>query len=372
MRNSTNESGKRGNAGKKARPAARTIKGKEKTFEKKEITYRKDRPIEKISHGRDKPFEKREPSFRKGRPADKTRPDREKSFEKKEPSFRKDRPADKTRPDREMSSGKKEISFRKGRPSGKTSHDREKSFEKKEHSEDIRLNRFIANAGICSRREADNYIKMGLIKVNDKLVTEVGTKIKPDDSVKFNGEILRTEQKVYILLNKPKDYITTVEDPHATKTVLDLIQGACRERVYPVGRLDRMTTGLLLLTNDGELTKKLTHPSYNKKKVYHVQLNKSLKAADFVKISNGIELEDGLIKPDALNYIDESDKSELGIEIHSGRNRIVRRIFENFDYVIRKLDRVYYAGLTKKNLPRGKWRFLTTAELAILKSGRYF
>jgi 23S rRNA pseudouridine2605 synthase len=244
------------------------------------------------------------------------------------------------------------------------------SLKKADH-DGIRLNRFIANAGICSRREADEYISTGLIKVNDKLVTELGTKINETDIVKFNGEIIKTERKVYILLNKPKDYITTVDDPHASKTVLDLIKGACRERVYPVGRLDRMSTGLLLITNDGEITKQLTHPAFNKKKIYHVQLNKSLKSRDFLKISQGIELEDGFIKPDSINYVNEEDKTEIGIEIHSGKNRIVRRIFEHLEYTVQKLDRVYYAGLTKKNLPRGKWRFLSNSEISIIKTGRY-
>jgi len=246
-----------------------------------------------------------------------------------------------------------------------------KQLSRDEQQDGIRLNRFIANAGICSRREADEYIKTGLIKVNDKLITELGYKINLSDIVKFNGEIIRTEKKVYILLNKPKDYITTVDDPHAIKTVLDLVKGACKERIYPVGRLDRMSTGLLLLTNDGELTKKLTHPKYNKKKIYHVVLNKSLKSADILKISEGIELEDGFIKADSVNYVNETDKSEIGIEIHSGKNHIVRRIFEHFDYKVLKLDRVYFAGLTKKNLPRGKWRFLTEKELSVLKMGSY-
>lgn len=240
-----------------------------------------------------------------------------------------------------------------------------------EESDEIRLNRFIANAGICSRREADKYIEMGLIKVNDKLITELGYKVKPTDSIKFNGELIRTERKVYILINKPKDYITTVEDPHATKTVLDLIKGACKERVYPVGRLDRNSTGLVLITNDGDLTKQITHPKYNKKKVYHVTLNKSLKEQDMKKVLDGVELEDGFIKADSINYVDITDKCEIGIEIHSGKNHIIRRIFEFLEYKVTKLDRVYYAGLTKKNLPRGKWRFLTEREIGILKQGSY-
>jgi len=238
-------------------------------------------------------------------------------------------------------------------------------------SEEIRLNRYLANAGICSRREADEYIKAGLVTVNGHLVTEMGVKIKPGDEVKYNGEALREEKKVYILLNKPKDYVTTVEDPHAKRTVLDLIKGACKERVYPVGRLDRNTTGVLLLTNDGDLTKKLTHPRYEKLKIYHVHLNKGLKHADLEKIATGVHLEDGMIRADAINYADPADKSQVGIEIHSGRNHIVRRIFESLGYEVAKLDRVYFAGLTKKNLSRGEWRLLSEKEINLLKMNAY-
>jgi 23S rRNA pseudouridine2605 synthase len=238
-------------------------------------------------------------------------------------------------------------------------------------SEEIRLNRYLASAGICSRREADEYIKAGLVTVNGQLVTEMGVRIKPGDEVKYNGEALREEKKVYILLNKPKDYVTTVEDPHAKKTVLDLIKGACKERVYPVGRLDRNTTGVLLLTNDGDLTKKLTHPRYEKLKIYHVHLNKNLKYADLEKIATGVHLDDGMIKADAINYADPVDKSQVGVEIHSGRNHIVRRIFETLGYDVVKLDRVYFAGLTKKNLNRGEWRILSDKEISMLKMNAY-
>jgi 23S rRNA pseudouridine2605 synthase len=235
----------------------------------------------------------------------------------------------------------------------------------------IRLNKYIASTGICSRREADEFIRAGLVTVNDKLVTELGTKVIPDDVIKYNGETLREERKVYILLNKPKDYITTVEDPHAKKTVLDLIKGSCKERVYPVGRLDRNTTGVLLLTNDGELTKRLTHPKFEKLKIYHVYLNKNMKQTDIEKISTGITLEDGFIKADAISYADPVDKTQVGIEIHSGRNKIVRRIFEHLGYEVVKLDRVYFAGLTKKNLRRGEWRFLSEREANILKMNAF-
>ena len=247
-----------------------------------------------------------------------------------------------------------------------------KDMPKAKHEDElIRLNKYIASTGVCSRREADDFIQAGLITVNDKLVTELGTKIKPTDVIKYNGERLREERKVYILLNKPKDYITTLEDPHAKRTVIDLIKGACRERVYPVGRLDRNTTGVLLLTNDGEMTKRLTHPKFEKLKVYQIELNKGLRPADMDKIASGIMLDDGFIKADAINYIDPEDKKQIGIEIHSGRNRIVRRIFEQLGYDIRKLDRVYFAGLTKKGLSRGQWRLLTEQEIHLLKMNAF-
>ncbi len=235
----------------------------------------------------------------------------------------------------------------------------------------IRLNKYIASTGLCSRRQADDYIKNGLITINGNLVSELGTKVKPGDDVRFNGERLKMERNVYILLNKPKDHITTVKDNYAKRTVLDIIAGACKERVYPVGRLDKNTTGVLLITNDGELTKKLTHPSSNKKKIYHVHLDKAAKKGDLMKIAEGITLDDGFIAADSINYVNENDKTQVGIEIHSGRNRIVRRIFEHLGYKIKKLDRVYFCGLTKKGLQRGEWRFLSDKEIAILKMGSY-
>jgi len=242
---------------------------------------------------------------------------------------------------------------------------------KTSESRDIRLNKYIASSGICSRRQADEYIKAGLISVNGKVVSQLGSKVLPTDTVKYDGKLLKNEKKVYILMNKPRDHITTMEDPHAKKKVIDIIGNKCPERVYPVGRLDRNTTGVLLLTNDGDLTRKLTHPSFNKKKIYHVFLDKNLARGDMNKISKGIKLEDGLIKPDAIHYVNESDKTQIGLEIHSGMNRVVRRIFEHLEYRVNKLDRVYFGGLTKKGLQRGQWRYLTEKEINFLISGRF-
>jgi 23S rRNA pseudouridine2605 synthase len=235
----------------------------------------------------------------------------------------------------------------------------------------IRLNKYIANSGICSRREADELISAGLVSVNGVVVSELGSKILPTDEIKYNGEKLREERKVYILLNKPKDFVTTLDDPNARRTVMELVASACRERVYPVGRLDRQTTGVLLLTNDGELTKTLTHPKYEKKKIYEVTLDKKVTHADLEKIVEGIELEDGVIRADAVAYASDDDKKTVGIELHSGKNRIVRRIFESLGYKVNKLDRVYFAGLTKKGMKRGQWRFLTEKEVTMLKMGSY-
>ena len=235
---------------------------------------------------------------------------------------------------------------------------------------EIRLNRFLAQSGICSRREADDFITAGLVSVNGQVVTVLGTKVMPTDEVKFNDSRVQGEKKVYLVLNKPKGYVTSLDDPHAGKTVMELVQGACTERIYPVGRLDKNSLGLLLFTNDGDLTKQLTHPSYQKKKIYQVTLDKPLTRADMDRIAEGITLEDGEIFADEISYVKEN-KQEIGIEIHSGRNRIVRRIFEFLGYTVTKLDRVYYAGLTKKNLKRGAWRFLTREEVERLKSGQY-
>jgi 23S rRNA pseudouridine2605 synthase len=234
-------------------------------------------------------------------------------------------------------------------------------------NEKIRLNRFLSNSGVCSRRDADMYIQTGCVTVNGKIVSELGSKVSLNDEVRFNGQLLNPEKKVYLLLNKPKGYVTTTEDPQERKTVMDLIKNACPERIYPVGRLDKETSGVLLFSNDGELVKKLTHPSYNKKKIYHVFLDKPLTKAHLLEIAKGIILDDGPIAADAISYPNEEDKREVGIEIHSGRNRVVRRIFEMLGYKVEKLDRVLFAGLTKKNLPRGKWRFLNPSEINQLK-----
>ena len=242
---------------------------------------------------------------------------------------------------------------------------------KKPQDDRVRLNKYIAASGICSRREADQLISAGLVSVNGKTITELGTKVNPDDDVRYNGERLRNERKVYLLLNKPKDYVTTTDDPKERKTVMQLIRNAGKERIYPVGRLDRNTTGVLLFTNDGEMAKKLTHPGHNKKKIYHIFLEKAFAAADLKKLADGITLDDGYIKPDAISYVSSEHKREIGLEIHSGRNRIVRRMFESLGYRVSKLDRVYFAGLTKKNVPRGKWRLLTEKEINRLKMNAY-
>ncbi|MBO5419794.1 MAG: pseudouridine synthase [Bacteroidales bacterium] len=237
--------------------------------------------------------------------------------------------------------------------------------------EEIRLNKFIANSGVCSRREADNFILAGVVTVNGEVITELGTKVNINtDDIRFNGERLKGESKVYIVMNKPKGYVTTASDPHADKTVMDLLKG-CPSRVFPVGRLDKNTTGVLMFTNDGEIAEKLTHPSYDKKKIYQVSLDGKLKKDDFDKIVSGVELNDGLIAADALEYIEEDDHRKLGIEIHSGKNRIVRRIFESLGYEVKALDRVYFAGLTKKGLKRGEWRYLSEGEVNLLKMGAY-
>ncbi len=238
-------------------------------------------------------------------------------------------------------------------------------------NETIRLNKFMANAGICSRREADEFIQQGLVKVNGVVVTELGTKISHSDVVEYDEKVVALESKCYILLNKPKDCVTTSDDPEGRMTVMDLVKGACTERIYPVGRLDRNTTGVLLLTNDGDLASKLTHPKYVKKKIYHVWCDKDIAEDDMQRIADGIELEDGPIHADAISYATETDRNQAGIEIHSGRNRIVRRIFESLGYHVTKLDRVYFAGLTKKNLPRGRWRYLTQEEVNFLKMGSF-
>ena len=242
-----------------------------------------------------------------------------------------------------------------------------KNKHQQQEEEAVRLNKYIADSGLCSRREADELIASGQITVNGKQVKEMGIRISPRDTVRYKGKILKNEKPVYILLNKPKDVVTTVRDDHAKRSVIDLVKDACKERVYPVGRLDRNTTGVLLLTNDGELTKRLTHPRYEKKKVYHVVVDKPVTKSHLEEMVHGIDLEEERVFADAASYVDPHDKTQVGVEIHTGQNRVVRRIFESQGYKVKKLDRVYFAGLTKKNLPRGKWRHLSFKEVNILK-----
>ena len=258
-------------------------------------------------------------------------------------------------------------------PNAKYSKKRQIEYKEQfvDPNEPIRLNKFLANAGVCSRREADEFITAGVVSVNGEVVTELGTKIKRGDEVKFHDQTVSIERKIYVLLNKPKDTVTTSDDPQARRTVMDLVKGACDERIYPVGRLDRNTTGVLLLTNDGDLASKLTHPKYLKKKIYHVHLDKNLTKADMEQIAAGIQLDDGEIQADAISYTDDFKKDEVGIEIHSGKNRIVRRIFESLGYKVVKLDRVFFAGLTKKGLRRGEWRYLTEQEVNLLRMGSF-
>ena len=238
-------------------------------------------------------------------------------------------------------------------------------------NEPIRLNKYLSNSGVCSRREADEFIRAGLVKVNGETVTELGIKVKRSDVITFHNEPVKLEQKIYVLLNKPKNCVTTADDPQERFTVMDLVKNACQERIVPVGRLDRNTTGVLLLTNDGDLASKLTHPKFLKKKIYHVWLDKDVSIADMQKLAEGVELEDGEIHADAVSYVTETDKDQVGIEIHSGRNRVVRRMLEVLGYHVMKLDRVYFAGLTKKNLKRGQWRYLNEKEVSMLRMGAF-
>jgi 23S rRNA pseudouridine2605 synthase len=264
---------------------------------------------------------------------------------------------------------------RKDKGENKPEFSRRKPVKKVEENKEpvvkdtLRLNKYIANSGVCSRRDADKLIEKGEITGNGKVGKEMGTTVSYKDDVRYKGNRLNPEEKVYVLLNKPKGYVTTVEDKHAKQTVMDLVDDACDQRIYPVGRLDKQTTGLLLLTNDGELTKMLTHPKYNAKKIYHVFTDKPVFASHLDQLAQGITLEDGPIHADAISFVEKEDKTQVGIEIHSGRNRIVRRMFEHLGYKVMKLDRVYFAGLTKKNVPRGKWRYLTDKEVTRLKAG---
>ncbi len=293
-------------------------------------------------------------------------------MEKRAPEERSEGKDRKTRVNKLTDRNRATRPFRKDSGSQGKSSDRgvkRSSKGKEQVTTLIRLNRFIANSGVCSRRDADEHIKNGLVSVNGLLVTDMGTKVTYDDEIRFKGKKLSAEKKVYILLNKPKDYVTTVEDPHAEHTVLELIGDKCPERVYPVGRLDKATTGVLLLTNDGELTGKLTHPKYKRKKIYHVFLDHEVTKNDLFRLTEGIELDGEAVVADAVAYADADDKSQIGIELHSGKNRVIRRLFETLGYKVKKLDRVYFAGLTKKNLARGKWRFLTDKEVSMLKRG---
>ena len=321
-----------------------------------------DRPFKKFDgessdrkRSFDKPFHKEGRSFQKseGEQTDFKRPAREKS-------------------DRQYKSSYKKFNSEEDRKEGSTER---RSSERPQRSKSssqndglIRLNRYIANSGVCSRRKADELIAAGVVSVNGEAVTELGAKVDPaKDDIKYNGERLKREKMVYVLLNKPKDYITTTDDPQERHTVMELVSKATKERIYPVGRLDRNTTGLLLMTNDGNLAEKLSHPRNNISKIYNVELNKSLTQGDFNKIVFGLELEDGFVKPDDLSYVIGGSKKEVGVQIHSGKNRIVRRIFESLGYEVVKLDRVVYANLTKKDLPRGRWRYIEERELVQLK-----
>lgn len=317
-----------------------------------ERSERPARPARPARPGSAKPFGKRTEGGFKGKPQGRGAA---KPYGKRNDEGRNDRPrSTESRSERPRSTERR--SYPKFNPNKQTG--------------EVRLNRFVAQSGICSRREADELIAAGLVSINGEIVTELGSKVKPGDEVRFNGERIQGEKHVYLLLNKPKGYVTTLEDDHAAKTVMELIEGACSERVYPVGRLDKNSLGLLLFTNDGDITRTLTHPSLKKKKVYEVTLDQPLTRADFETLAEGVTLEDGEAYFDEISWL-KDDKKSVGVEIHSGRNRIVRRMFEHLGYQVTKLDRVYYAGLTKKNLKRGAWRFLTVDEVNRLKSGRY-
>ncbi len=350
----------------------------------------------KPSFGPKKPWESREskPSFGERKPwEDRTDSNGEKTYGKN-----LNAPEDESRPDkltfRKPGEGQKSefietrydnkkdgVAFRKPArrtddsydPNSKYSNKKQLEFHKTivDLTKPLRLNKFLANAGICSRREADEYIQAGVISVNGEIVTEMGVKVLLTDKIMFHDQTVHSERKVYLLLNKPKDCVTTSEDTHDRLTVLDLVKNACSERIYPVGRLDRNTTGVLLLTNDGDLASKLTHPKYEKKKIYHVTLDKTLEKEDYETILAGMTLDEDVIKVDALEFVKEGDLKQVGIEIHSGQNRVVRRIFEKLGYKIIRLDRVFFAGLTKKNLPRGKYRFLSEREVSMLKMGAH-
>ncbi|TAF44853.1 MAG: rRNA pseudouridine synthase [Sphingobacteriales bacterium] len=344
----------------KSRPRKAFVADDKQGYEDKNFANHKPREAKSYSH---KKFIDRDKKPFKGKvkaEEDDLRP----SYSSKVPNF--SRPYEKIYEKRGQVPNQNVIDFGDGNFKQKNRNGNKNGFNK--DAAFIRLNRFIANAGICSRRKADELIAAGVVSVNGEVVTELGTKVNPNnDQIRYNGELLKSEKMVYVLLNKPKDFITTTEDPHERKTVMALVDKASHERIYPVGRLDRNTTGLLLMTNDGDLAEKLSHPRNNISKIYQVELNRNLSQGDFNKITFGLELEDGFIKPDALSYVTGGSKNELGIQIHSGKNRIVRRIFEFLGYEVVKLDRVIYANLSKKDLPRGKWRHLNEKEIIQLK-----
>ena len=334
--------------------------------------YEERKPRAERSFNRPERTERTERSFNRPERTERT----ERSFNRPERTERTERSFNRSeRTERNSNRPERKGDFKGGAKRGFAPKRDEKprsypKYNPNRVSGEIRLNRFISQSGVCSRREADEFILAGVVTVNGKVVTELGTKILPTDEVRFNDEKLQGEKHVYIVLNKPKGYVTSLDDPHADKTVMDLVKDACTERVYPVGRLDKNSLGLLLITNDGDVTRQLTHPSYRKKKIYQVTLDKPLTRADMDTLTEGITLEDGDIFADEVAYASE-DKKTIGVEIHSGRNRIVRRMFEHLGYTVQKLDRVYYAGLTKKNLKRGDWRFLSKDEVMRLKTGQY-
>ena len=338
----------------------REERGGERGFGRGERTERPARTFNREERGNDRGF---------GRGERTERPTR--SFNREERGERTERPTRSfNRDERSNDRGFKAGAKRTAAPKRDEKPRSYPKFNPSQSAGEIRLNRFISQSGVCSRREADDFILAGVVTVNGQVVTELGTKILPTDEVRFHDEKLQGEKNVYLVLNKPKGYVTSLDDPHAEKTVMDLVKNACTERVYPVGRLDKNSLGLLLITNDGDITRQLTHPSYRKKKIYQVTLDKPLTRADMDSLTEGITLEDGDIFADEVAYASE-DKRTVGVEIHSGRNRIVRRMFEHLGYTVQKLDRVYYAGLTKKNLKRGEWRFLTRDEVMRLKTGQY-
>ncbi len=335
--------------------------------------YESATPRKSFGDGERKPFVKREGEFTEKRPRKAFDDSERKPYAKREGEFTEKRESKSfgDRPRKSFDDDKKPYVTKLSKPErviekSKKAGPSKTSTQKNVTDDAVRLNRYVANAGICSRREADVLIATGVVTVNGKIVTEMGYKVNPTDTVAYGGVPIKNETKKYLLLNKPKDYITTMDDPEERKTVMELIRNACKERLYPVGRLDRNTTGILLFTNDGDMTAKLTHPKFLVRKIYHVVLDKRITSEDFKHLSEGVELSDGFVKPDALEYVGEG-KSELGVEIHSGRNRIVRRMFEHLGYEVMKLDRVAFAGLTKKDLPRAKFRFLTEREVDFLK-----